>query len=133
MYDPLPADYITTLWNMKRQPKKSAEAYLHSQQSVLSQELSESMNRAHNFAPVHSLWSPVPDQEESARVHLQPVHARVHSFTSTSFREITIPGVKEGEEYALAFSLPQPLPIPRTNIDAGDDGICLGGCTAHCN
>ena len=78
---------------------------------------SKAMNRASNAPPIFQFGHLFPTKK-TQRIHIFNLSTQTFNLSRPPyFGDITIPGVKDGEEYALAFSMPHPMPLPRTNFD----------------
>lgn len=90
----------------------------HQLTAGINVELSAAFNAAHNHPMVVNFHNLFPTKKSS---HVYVFNVSEQEFELSrppNFKKILIPGKSKDEEYALAFSLPQPLPVPRGNVDA---------------
>lgn len=81
--------------------------------------MSKSLTEQYNPPMAIEVFSHLYPTKKSQHVYLFNLSAQeFRTSRPPLFRELIIPGVKDGQEYAAAFSLPQPLPIQRPNIDS---------------
>jgi hypothetical protein len=79
--------------------------------------LSEGFNRTYN-PPMAIHFGSLFPTKKTKRVYLFNISAMEYRQSRPpNFRNIIIPAKKEHEEFARAFSLPQPLPVTRSNVD----------------
>lgn len=84
-------------------------------------DLSASMSRANNQDWVFITQNYMLNKEPDSYVYLYNVSTMPHTISRPPMiREVTIPGRKENEKYVLATRLPQPLLLPKGNVDSSE-------------